>query len=101
MTDLATDQVSGINTAENIYGVQGGATFGYNWQFTPNLVVGAEGTFDGIFNGNGASSIFPGLFEAPRTPTGCRRSRFASGMRKHRTKRLALLWQGWRRMDKQ
>ena len=47
----ATDQLSGINTANSIYGVQGGATFGYNWQFTPNLVVGTEATFDGVFNG--------------------------------------------------
>jgi len=38
--------------------VIGGGTLGYNWQVSPNFVVGFEGTFDGTSIGN-TSNIYP------------------------------------------
>ena len=42
-----TDNVTGASITGNHAGVIGGGTFGYNWQFAPNWVVGIEGMFDG------------------------------------------------------
>ena len=42
-----TDNVTGASITGNSSGIVGGGTFGYNWQFAPNWVVGLEGTFDG------------------------------------------------------
>ena len=42
-----TDNVTGASITGTSDGIVGGGTFGYNWQFAPNWVVGFEGTFDG------------------------------------------------------
>src|SRR5208283_1957019 len=51
-------------------GVVGGAQVGYNFQFNPSIVIGAEADFQGTsISGNGAgnSSLYPSPFLNPFT----------------------------------
>jgi outer membrane immunogenic protein len=51
-------------------GVVGGAQVGYNFQFNPSIVIGAEADFQGSSlggNGNSNSSFFPSPFFTPGT----------------------------------
>ncbi len=48
-------------------GFMGGAQFGYNWQFSPSFLIGAETDFQGIV-GSSNSGYFPSGFLAPQAP---------------------------------
>ena len=47
-----TDNLTGVSFPGNHTAAMGGGTAGYNWQISPNFVVGIEGTFDGTTVGN-------------------------------------------------
>ena len=53
-----TDNLTGASFSGTHSGVLGGGTLGYNWQVSPNFVVGFEGTFDGTSISN-TSNIEP------------------------------------------
>lgn len=53
----ATDNLTGVSFSGDHAGALFGGTFGYNWQFTPNFVVGAEAMFDGTSIGRTHSTI--------------------------------------------
>jgi len=52
-----TDNLTGASFSGTHSGVIGGGTLGYNWQVSPNFVVGFEGTFDGTSIGNTSSIV--------------------------------------------
>jgi outer membrane immunogenic protein len=47
-----TDNLTGVSFPGNHSAAMGGGTAGYNWQVSPNFVLGIEGTFDGTTVGN-------------------------------------------------
>jgi opacity protein-like surface antigen len=47
-----TDNLTGVSFPGNHSTAMGGGTAGYNWQVSPNFVLGIEGTFDGTTVGN-------------------------------------------------
>jgi outer membrane immunogenic protein len=51
-----TDNFTGVSFGAHRSGVIGGGTGGYNWQVSPNFVVGIEGTFDGASLGTNTSN---------------------------------------------
>ena len=62
---ILTDNASVASVTRNNSGVSAGGTFGYNWQFAPNWVLGIEGTFDGTSIGKTATEIDGTFFGAP------------------------------------
>ena len=61
---ILTDNASVASVTRNNSGVSAGGTFGYNWQFAPNWVLGIEGTFDGTSIGKTATEIDGTFFGA-------------------------------------
>ena len=57
-----TDNLSGASFTGDTSGFVGGGQIGYNWQVAPQIVLGAEGTFDGtsISKSSNAVNIFNG-----------------------------------------
>jgi hypothetical protein len=47
-----TDNLTGVSFPGGHSAAMGGGTAGYNWQVSPNFVLGIEGTFDGTTVGN-------------------------------------------------
>jgi opacity protein-like surface antigen len=52
-----TDNLTGASFTGDHSGVIGGGTAGYNWQVSPNLVVGIEGTIDGTSIGKTSNIV--------------------------------------------
>ena len=57
-----TDNLSGASFTGDTSGFVGGGQIGYNWQVAPQIVLGAEGMFDGtsISKSSNAVNIFNG-----------------------------------------
>jgi outer membrane immunogenic protein len=60
-----TDNFTGASFTGNHSGVIGGGTLGYNWQVSPNFVVGFEGTFDGTSIGRTSNSVVVPILGTP------------------------------------
>jgi opacity protein-like surface antigen len=60
-----TDNLTGASFTGNHSGVIGGGTLGYNWQVSPNFVVGFEGTFDGTSIGNTSNIVSVPILGTP------------------------------------
>jgi opacity protein-like surface antigen len=52
-----TDNLAGASFTGDHSGVIGGGTAGYNWQVSPNLVVGIEGTINGASIGKTSNIV--------------------------------------------
>jgi outer membrane immunogenic protein len=65
-----TDNLTGASLTGNHSGVVGGGTFGYNWQFAPNFVLGVEGTIDGTSIGKTSSTAGAVINGIPSTIQG-------------------------------
>jgi outer membrane immunogenic protein len=60
-----TDNLTGASVTGDRSGVTGGGTAGYNWQVTPNLVFGIEGTFDGTSIGKTSNIVTVPILGVP------------------------------------
>jgi opacity protein-like surface antigen len=60
-----TDNFTGASFSGTHSGVIGGGTLGYNWQVSPNFVVGFEGTFDGTSIGNTSNIVTVPILGTP------------------------------------
>jgi len=60
-----TDNLTGASFSGTHSGVIGGGTLGYNWQVSPNFVVGFEGTFDGTSIGNTSNTVTVPILGTP------------------------------------
>jgi outer membrane immunogenic protein len=65
-----TDNLTGASFTGNHSGVIGGGTVGYNWQISPNFVVGIEGTFDGTSIGTTSNIVSVPILGTPTAVQG-------------------------------
>jgi opacity protein-like surface antigen len=52
-----TDNLTGASFSGDHSGFIGGGTLGYNWQVSPNLIIGVEGTIDGTSIGTTSNVV--------------------------------------------
>jgi opacity protein-like surface antigen len=66
-----TDNLTETSLSGDRSGVIGGGTAGYNWQVTPNLVFGIEGTIDGTSIGRTSGTVTVPILGVPTAVQAC------------------------------